>query len=177
MAFSALVIPVPELEFVVAPRLVRRTPEYVLGDTATQAHITLLGPFVDQHEVDEALLGRLAAFFGARQAFEFSMSGPPAMLGGIACLRPDQPDPFQSLTRALWRDYPDHPPGNDAFTDYIPHLTLDYRPGVTSLSDIAAQLEPVLPIHATADVACLNWYEPGQSTVLASFGFGQSGRG
>jgi 2'-5' RNA ligase superfamily len=173
MGFSAIVIPVAELEFMVRLRLGRISPEYLFDDPlSTQAHITLLGPFVDHPDINDELIRRLTAFFSYVVPFTFSMGGLRTRAGKTVCLEPDPPDPFRALTRALWRDYPAYPPYGGSNIDVGPHLTLDYEPEPAALREIAGELEPLLPIRVRAAAANLNWYEPHKSMVMASFSFG-----
>lgn len=185
MGHSAIVIPVPELEPVVLPRLRRGLPAYLFADpAAVHAHITLLGPFVDRDRVDEALLGRLRGFFQTTARFDFSLPGTPHRLAdGTVCLRPEPAGPFQALTGALYQAYPDFPPYGDPALTPLPHLTLAYPwaggPAPVDLAAIGAEVAAApaggFPVRTSARRACLNWYAPYQSEPLACFDFGGPG--
>lgn len=175
MAHSAIVIPVPEFEHVVQPRMQRSMRPYLFRDAeAVHAHITLLGPFVDRNQVTAKLLTQLGALFGTVAPFEFSMSSTSNLRtfpDGAVVIEPDDPVPFLTLIKTLWRNYPAYPPYGDPARAIIPHLTLDHSSSATPTAELVAEVEPALPVNGKAKVAWLTWYEPGHSAVLARFDF------
>ena len=171
-AYSCLVIPVPELEAVVRPRLERRSPESLLpGRDDVHAHVTLLAPFAG--EVDEGVSAELASLFGDVTAFEFRLTRVAEFPGGATYLTPDPAAPFRALTQELCRRFPEFPPYGGAFDEVVPHLTVPLRDGEDAAA-VRRELEPQLPITAHAREAALIWYEPGAFRVLERFAFGSA---
>jgi 2'-5' RNA ligase len=164
----------------VRPRHARSAPAYVLRAPGTvQAHITLLGPFVQREEMDDRLLGDLRDLFAGTAPFTFTLDGPPGTLDdGTLCLEPRPAEPFVRLTHALEAAYPEHPAYGGAFAQPRPHLTLAYAWARTGSGATAAEeglteaLAPLLPLTLTASTACLNWYAPFASETVGSFPFG-----
>jgi len=172
VGFSALTIPVPVLESIVAPRLRHSMPEYLPTDPArAHAHITLLGPFAPREQVDDAVLAELAQFFADVTPFTFAFAKRPRILAGRwIVLEPEPSERFATLTAALTARFP---PYANEIDDFLPHLTLEYHGSTRALHDLTTQLAPALPIRAVADRAALAWYEPGGSGWLAAFPFGE----
>lgn len=167
MAHSLLLIPVPEAEFVVRPRL--RLHPADLDETA--AHITLLGPFADLSTIDHGLVSELRVFFADVLPFAFKLGGISQFPDGTAYLSPEPAAPFRQLTHELFERFPEFPPYGGAFSEVIPHLS------VPTLEDEGVDglrfgLGPRLPISAHAREAALFWCEPGASRTLETFTFG-----
>jgi 2'-5' RNA ligase len=109
MPRTALIVPVRELD------------AYYEGEPGVPAHITVLFPFADAAEVDEEAVAQVLAPFAA---FRFTLAGRERFENGVRWLRPEPPEPFRRLTRAVWRRWPEHPPYEGAHDDVIPHLTV-----------------------------------------------------
>ncbi|EEP71450.1 hypothetical protein MCAG_01777 [Micromonospora sp. ATCC 39149] len=172
MAHSAIVIPVPELEPLVRPRMRRALPEFVFADPeSVHAHVTVLGPFVSAELVGPELLDRLQDIFAGTGPFAFSVDGAQHTFeDGTVYLKPEPAEPFRALTETLWQAYPGYPPYGSPGPPPLPHVTLDYAwaPRVGDVDEV----ELTFPARCTAAVACLNWYEPGKSRTMASFVLG-----
>jgi hypothetical protein len=174
MAFSALLIPVPELESVVRPRLARRTPEMVSDDAEeTHAHVTLLAPFAAREEITEGVLSELQSFFSDVTPFTFALTSVCAFPGGTVYLSPEPAAPFRALTHALFRRFPEFPPYGGAFDEIVPHLSIPLPEG-ERLDQLRFVLAPRLPITAQAREATLFWFEAGNSRSLETYPFGTS---
>jgi 2'-5' RNA ligase len=131
---------VPEAEHAVA--------EYRLAHDwsaplAVPAHITILFPFVAPEAVDEAALG---VVFGRIAAFAFQLDRVERFDEGGVWLHPEPSEPFRTLTRAVWKRWPDHPPYEGAHDEVTPHLTVSYEP---------LDVTVALPIDARADAVTL----------------------
>ncbi|WP_433534572.1 2'-5' RNA ligase family protein [Micromonospora sp. CA-249363] len=172
MAHSAIVIPVPALEPLVRPRMQRALPGFVFADpNSVHAHVTVLGPFVSAEQVGAELLDRLRGIFARTRPFAFTVAGTRHTFeDGTVYLKPEPAEPFCALTDTLWRAYPGYPPYGSPSTAPLPHVTLAYG-WAPSVGDVD-EAEPAFPIRCTAAMACLNWYEPGRSTTMASFVLG-----
>jgi len=107
------------------------------------AHITLLSPFADSDDVDERALSDL---FAAFPAFDFVLDRVEQWDDGIVWLHPEPSEPFEELTVAICRRWPDYPPYGGTVTKIVPHLTLSERP-------IRVELD--LPIRSRADAVSL----------------------
>lgn len=174
MAFSALQIPVPELESVVRPRLERRSPEHV-GDQPdeTYAHITLLAPFAPKEELTAGLRAELRAIFSDVTAFTFALTSVCTFPGGTIYLSPEPAAPFRALTHELFRQFPEYPPYGGEFDEIVPHLSIPMPDG-DDPDQLRFLLGPRLPITAQAREAALFWYEAGATRTLETFTFGTS---
>lgn len=103
------------------------------------AHITLLFPFADGNDVDEQALAEL---FAGHRAFDFVLDRVEFWEDGIVWLHPDPSQPFEELTAAIWRRWPDYTPYEGTIETIIPHLTVSERP---------IEVDVELPIRSRAD--------------------------
>ena len=175
MAHSLLMIPVPEAEDVVRPRLARRSPAHLPagpeGEEVVVAHVTLLGPFADLAALDDGVLSELHTFFGDVVPFGFVLTGVSQFPEGATYLTPEPVAPFHQLTLELARRFPEYPPYEGAFDDVVPHLSVPL-PDDEDPDALRHHLARRLPIRAYAREAVLYWWEPGASRVLETFPFG-----
>lgn len=172
MAHSLLLIPVPEAEFVVRPRLERSSPEYLSPDAdETAAHITLLAPFADLRAVEHGLVSELRELFADVVQFAFRLTEISRFPDGTTYLSPEPAGPFRQLTHELSKRFPEFPPYGGEFDDVIPHLSVSVPEG-EDLDKLRFELGPRLPISAHAREAALFWCEPGASRTLETFSFG-----
>ncbi len=170
--FSALVVPVPELDAVVRPRVLRLPPEARTVDAdVLLAHITLLAPFAPRDALTVGIVGQLADFFADVVPFEYTLGAASRFPAGSVYLPPEPSAPFRQMTHELWRRFPEYPPYEGRFDDVVPHLTVPVEAG-ESLESVQAQLAPRLPVWAHAREVWLVWAEPGESGVLETFPFG-----
>ena len=102
------------------------------------AHITLLFPFAAGNDVDEQALAEL---FAGHEAFDFVLDRVEVWDDGIVWLHPEPSQPFEELTAAIWRRWPDYPPYEGTIKTVIPHLTVSERP---------IQVDVELPIRSRA---------------------------
>ena len=171
MAHSLLLIPVPELEYVVRQRLERLDPEYLSRDPdETAAHITLLAPFADREKIDDGVISELRSFFADVIPFAYQLTELTQFPDGTTYLAPVPSSPFRHLTHELHQRFPEFPPYGDAFDEVIPHLTIP-----TTGEDEAESLRfeiGALPITAHAQEASLFWSEADASHTLETFRFG-----
>ncbi len=179
-AYSCLVVPVPELEPVVRPRLERTAPTYLFRDRGSSAdeggfhaHVTLLAPFAGEGEIDDGMLQELDALFADVTAFTFRLTAVGGFDGGAAYLTPDPSAPFRRLRRRLVSHFPEYPPFGGAYGEVVPHISVPVPPDETPES-VRADLEERLPLSANAREAQLVWFEPDAVRVLARFPFSSS---
>jgi hypothetical protein len=169
MGHSVLQVPVPALEQFVRARHAHYDGAYVSDDPAfVHAHITVLGPFLEQ--LDETSAAVVAAIAGQVEPFDVRLEQLATFPDGVIHLRPEPAAPFLKLTEELWAAFPQCPPYGGEFSDTIPHLSLDLTSdGVTEASTRAA-LD--LPAYDRSERVDLAWYEPGNCRILRSFPLG-----
>ena len=119
---TALIVPVPEAEPLVSSVRLRYDSSASLG---VPAHVTVLSPFQDGSDVEEAELTEL---FGAVESFDFVLDRVERFREGVVWLHPEPSQPFAELTEAVWRRWPDWPPYEGVFGVVIPHLTVSETP-------------------------------------------------
>lgn len=100
--------------------------------------MTILFPFFDTAELDEAAVADLISRF---PAFDFELDRIERFSDGTTWLRPFPYRPFVDLTAAVWQRWPERPPYEGAIDEVIPHLTLSVTP---------IDVELQLPIPARA---------------------------
>jgi hypothetical protein len=126
---------------------------------APHPHITLLAPFRDRSDLfDDSLRADLRAVFATKSAFRFRLVEVRRFPDDHVYLVPDPDEPFRAMTIELSNRYPDCPPYGGAFSQIIPHLTIDPE----------SRPEP-LPIDARATVTQLVHSHGEEWDVLATF--------
>lgn len=146
MTRTALIVPVPEAEPQVGEL---RLAHDWSAQRGVPAHVTILFPFLDASDVDDAAIADLISRF---PAFDFELDRVERFPDGTTWLRPAPSLPFIDLTAAVWQRWPERAPYEGAFDEVIPHLTISETP-------IDMQLE--LPILARArEVTLLEEDEP-----------------
>jgi hypothetical protein len=126
---------VQEAERAVSELRLRFDPSAALG---VPAHVTVLFPFQDSADVEEE---ELAGLLGTFEAFDFILDRIERFDQGVVWLHPEPSQPFEDLTAAVWRRWPDHPPYEGIFDVVIPHLTVSETP---------IEFDIALPISARA---------------------------
>jgi 2'-5' RNA ligase superfamily len=143
---TALVVLVPEAD------------AYVDPTTGVPAHVTVLFPFAPRGSFDR---DELASLLAAHAAFEFELASVERFPGAVTYLAPVPAAPFEALTEAVWRRWPEHPPYESAHDVVVPHLTL-------SLEHVEPDV--ALPIHAgVREVALLEEDEAGRWHAVDAF--------
>lgn len=145
MPRTALIVPVPEAEPQVRDLRLAHDRSAARG---VPAHVTILFPFLDTEELDEAALADLISRF---PAFDFELDRVEQFPDGSTWLRPTPSRPFLDLTAAVWQRWPKHPPYEGLHDEVIPHLTL---------SETAIDVRMELPIAARAREVTLIEEEP-----------------
>lgn len=166
---SVLQVPMPALEWFVRDRHAHYDTDYVAADPDfVHAHITVLGPFLDQ--VDDTSAALVASIAARVEPFAVLLERVETFPNGIIHLRPEPDDMFRRLTRELSAAFPQCPPYGGEFPDVVPHLTLDHASnGITEESTRAALL---LPAYDRAERIDLAWYEPGNCHLVRSWQLG-----
>lgn len=174
MAHSLVLIPVPELDPVVRPRLEQCSPQLVPADPDDPvAHVTLLAPFAALDQLTDGVLDELYDFFADVTPFSFALTGVHRLPGGPVYLSPEPASPFRQLTHELAHRFPEYPPSGGAFDDVLPHLSVPLPDGEDEAT-LRDELAPRLPLPAHALEAALSWRSERGSRTLATFPFGTS---
>jgi len=118
---TALVIPIPEAEPQIGALRLAHDPVAAEG---VPAHVTVLFPFAQPADVDEAAI---EAFVAQHRAFDFQLVAVRYFDDTITYLAPEPSAPFVALTRAAWARWPEFPPYGGAHRDIIPHVTVAHE--------------------------------------------------
>lgn len=143
---SALVVPVPEAEYLIGPWRARHTHD---GSFGMVAHATVLHPFHAPADLDDALPG-LRDLAAAFERFGFELPGCARFDGGILYLRPEPAERFLELIEAAKRRYPQFPPYDKPGLEIVPHVTVATSDDAALLDRVEAQIGAALPIRALA---------------------------
>jgi len=138
---TALLVPVPELDPLVARWLPESTVEGV------DAHLTVLVPFLPESRVDEGVLGELRRIFAGHEAFDLAFPRV-GRFPGTLYLAPEPTLPLLALTAAVYERWPECPPYEGRFADVVPHLTVVHEKGAEVFEEARMALEPLLPVFA-----------------------------
>jgi hypothetical protein len=111
-------------------------------------HVTVLYPFVHPDRIDPAVLRRLAGAVGSVTAFDVTLARLCWFGDDRIWLAPEPDLPFQALTAAVWKEFPDHPPYGGIHEDPTPHLTVGHDAPIEVLQEAADTILPRLPIRA-----------------------------
>ena len=171
MSHTVVQIPVREAETIVRRRALASGSPFQPQDGGVLAHITLLGPFIPEPDIDDGVLGDLERYFADVTSFGFTLSGVSEFPGGPTYLVPEPVGVFRRLTLGLLRVFPEFPPYGGAFDDVVPHLSVPLVDGEDT-ETLRAELERRLPIEAVAHTATLVRVAEGDTLTLATFPFG-----
>jgi 2'-5' RNA ligase superfamily len=166
--FSALLVPVPAADWLVAGRPM--DAGYAAG-LAVPAHVTLIAPFAPRERLTDGVLTELEGLFGDVVPFPFALSRASRFPDGPAYLAPDPAAPFRHLVSELAHAFPEHPPYEGRFDSIVPHLTVPLRDG-ERLEDLQRLVDGEGPVRALAAEAELVWVDEEGLEVLARFPFG-----
>ena len=142
---SAVIIPVPEVEPIVASLRSQYDRTARLG---VPAHITLLYPFRPPQAISGEI-GVLRDICMPIEAFAFSFT-EVRRFPATAYLHPDRSETFAQITRTLMERWPDCRPYSGAFADITPHLTVADKVDGETLDAVEAALRSRLPIKCIA---------------------------
>jgi hypothetical protein len=158
-ARTALVVPVPEAEAVVAAHRLRLDSNAALG---VPAHVTALFPFVPVDALDEAVLTMVAGVIDQAGQFDYAFTTTAWFDDDVMWLAPEEPAPFRELTTRLAGAFPEHPPYEGAFAEVVPHLTVGHGHPRPLLEEAEQDVLRQLPVTGVAtEVALLAESQPG----------------
>jgi 2'-5' RNA ligase len=145
---TAVIVPVPALESLVAPW---RSRFDVSAGFGVPAHVTVLYPFLALDRIDAGVTHSLLAVFAGESAFDVTFAGFgefPAEPGrpGPLYLDPTPAAPFRRLTSAMGTRWPEAPPYGGAHAEPIPHLTVTEIALAEDKEAAQAAIGPGLPV-------------------------------
>lgn len=167
---SVLQVPVPPMEAWVRARTAHYDTDYLSPDPDfVHAHVTALGPFVD--ELDEATERQVAAIAARVTPFDFRLARLDTFPTGIVHLVPEPDEGFGLLTALLMEAFPQFPPYGGEFPP-APHLTLDLVHDDVTQDSTHALVAHLLPVVSRAEFLDLAWYEAGRCRLLRRWPLG-----
>jgi 2'-5' RNA ligase len=166
---SALIVPVPEAEPVVAPYREALDRAAAWG---VPAHVTVLYPFLPPEELTSEVLAAVREVVAAVPPSDVVFDAVRWFGDGVVWLDPSPSGVFRRLTLALWNRFPQAPPyAGEHGDDVTPHLTVGHDAPVETLRAAADAVAGMLPVHAGVRAVDLvaGSREPGSWRTLATF--------
>ena len=145
---SALVVPVPEADVLVAAHRMLHDPAAALG---MPAHVTVLFPFLPARHVGPEVEAALRRTLAGSPAFAFRLART-GRFPAVLYLAPEPADRFVALTDAVRERWPAYQPYDGRHAVVVPHLSVAHDAWPAGL---ASELERGLPIEAEAREVCL----------------------
>lgn len=123
MAATAVVVLVPEADPVIGDLRAEHTPG---GRRGMPAHVTLLVPFVDSDQLDNAVIGRVSDAMRGVGPFGFVLRDVAHFDTGVFYLTVEPVEPFRDVIARLCAAFPAFAPYAGEFTseEVIPHCTI-----------------------------------------------------
>jgi hypothetical protein len=171
MSHTVVQVPVREAETIVRSRTLAAGSVYQPQDGGVLAHITLLGPFMPEADIDDGVIADLERYFADVTAFSYTLEGVSEFPGGPTYLVPEPATVFRRLTQGLLRFFPEFPPYGGAFEEVVPHISVPLLEGENTES-LRSEIAHRLPIEARAHSATLVRVAEGDTCTLATFPFG-----
>lgn len=149
MSRTLLALMVPEAEPVVGEMRAQRDPSAKLG---FGPHITLVYPFLDSGDIDDAVMRR-ASDIVARHAPQVFRLSEVSTFPSTVWLAPSPVDAIAALAADLERAFPERPVAGQAFAMYVPHVSAA-RNVRGDLDGLATKLRERLDRHGPLDCVC-----------------------
>lgn len=168
---SALIVPVPAAEAVIAPYRRQFDPSAGQG---VPAHVTLLYPFLAPDTLDDRALAILAEIAASTEPFSFELRRAERY-PGLLVLPPEPDQGFAALRERLIGAWPQIVPYEGRYgLRPPPHVTVAwsdaFKPGgCPDFAPIEADLAPRLPIRDRATELLLEVRRDDRWSVLARF--------
>jgi 2'-5' RNA ligase len=142
---TVIAVAVPPLDDWVRERTARYDASFVSADPSFgQAHLTLLGPWLPAPTVAD--LEAVGAVLADVAPFVVRLAEVGEFAGGEVNAWPSPSLPFARLTAALADRFPETPPYGGAYSDLVPHVTLDHRATGATAASVRADLAGLLPV-------------------------------
>lgn len=139
---SAVVVNVPVAEPVVGEHRERLDEAARWG---VPAHVTVLYPFLPPVEIDATVLAALARAVAGVPRFTAAWTRTAWFDQRVLWVAPDPAAPFQALTAAVVREFPDYPPFGGQYEAVVPHLTVGNGAPLEELRAAERLVAPQLP--------------------------------
>jgi hypothetical protein len=146
MTQSALVIVVDEAEPVVGEQRQAHDAVAALG---VPSHITILYPFPT--DIDDSTVEQIGSLAASVEPFDVAFHTTGRFPEGVIFLAPEPDEPLRRMIAMSVEAFPEHPPYGGEIADPTPHLTVGMSDDADTLDDIAAEIEPGLPIRTRVD--------------------------
>lgn len=134
-------------------------------------HVTLIYPFVDADDINDAVRARLAKIAAATAPFELSFQEVGRFTETV-WLKLEPAAPVVRLIQALVAEFPTHPPYGGAYAEITPHLTLAQGPRHV-LDRVKAEVRARLDAPIRSRVTAMELYalEGGRWRRVEAFAF------
>jgi 2'-5' RNA ligase len=149
---SALVVLVPAAEPVVGSWRARLDPAASLG---IPAHVTVLYPFIPPSQIGTDTVASLARIFGSEAPFSLQLTRIGWFDHHVVYCVPQPEQRFCQLTERVVAQWPDFPPYQGAFAEFVPHLTIGDGAPLHDMRQAAADVECHLPLCERVDAVHL----------------------
>lgn len=168
---TAVIVAVPDAEDAVAAWRARLDPAAGRG---VPAHITVLYPFLAPAAIDGAALEALARITAAVPAFDLTLARTAWFGHKVLWLDPEPDEPFRTLTRQVWRRFPQCRPYEGAHSDVVPHLTVGDDAPLPDMERAELSVAAALPLGTRVSRAQLicGSFEPNSWRTINEFPFG-----
>ena len=140
------------------------------GDVVV-AHITLAGPFLPTERLEQNVLAEIRERCAHQAAFPFTLVQVASFSTGVVYLEPEPAQPFAYLQQWFRQRWPEVPLYGGQFAGK-PHVSLAAdRHTPEQVAEVAAEVQPELPIQAVAREVVLIVAEERRWHLLNSFPF------
>jgi 2'-5' RNA ligase len=158
MTDTAVVVLVPAAD--PAFTALRRTHD-PSGADGLGCHVTIMSPFLDAADVDDATVKRLGRALAATPPFTVRMGGLARFTEEMHALYAtvDPTGPFVAMTRAVGAEFGLEPYGG-IHEEIVPHLTIGISEDPAVLDRIAPIAEAALPITGEIGAVDVVFHEP-----------------
>lgn len=149
---TALIVPIPEAEPVVAPFRAGLDTSAAKG---VPAHVTVLYPFLPPPSVTPDVLNTLRDLFAGHEPFGIDFTEVRWFGDVVTWLAPEPDMTFRRLTAEVWHSFPEAPPYGGEHDGNHPHLTIGHDHPVDVLEQAAHAVTTQLPVAASVSAVHL----------------------
>jgi len=139
---SAVVVNVPAAESVVGEHRERLD---MAASWGVPAHVTVLYPFLPPAQIDAPALQALSRAVATVPRFTAAWVRTAWFDRRVLWLAPGSAEPFQALTAAVVREFPEYPPFGGQYDVVVPHLTVGNGAPLDDLLAAERLIAPQLP--------------------------------
>jgi 2'-5' RNA ligase len=168
MVQTALLVPIPRIGPLIDPWRRRHDPVAAEG---IPPHVTVLWPFLEQHQITAEDVETLRQLFEQFEPFDVDLAQVGMFDEDVLHVLPEPDTPFRELTAAVHAVFPQAPPYEGRHPDPTPHVTVGHGIPRPSAKHAARSLMLALPMRVHVDVVQL-WVHSGDWVPGASFPLG-----